>query len=58
MGHGRTLLGLTKKRTNYYSGGKGIKEGLNVRQLEKLIQKLNEDVPRETKKPKRKKIYF
>ena len=32
-----------------------FKEGLNVRQLEKLVQLLNEDVPRETKvktKPK------
>ena len=29
-----------------------LKEGLNVRQLEKLVQKMNEDVPRETKTEK------
>ena len=37
---------------------KVIKEGLNVRQLEKLVQELNANVPRETKKPKPEKSVF
>ena len=37
---------------------KVIKEGLNVRQLEQLIQQLNENVPRETKKPEQEKDIF
>ena len=32
---------------------KTIKENLNVRQLEALVQRLNENVPRETKKKKK-----
>ena len=35
-----------------------LKEGLNVRQLEQLIQELNEHVPRETKKPVQKRIFL
>ena len=35
-----------------------LKDGLNVRQLEQLIQELNENVPRETKKPEPEKRYF
>mgnify|MGYP002512075179 CR=1 FL=1 len=49
MGHGRTLLGLRKKGQILIVAEKVLKEGLNVRQLERLVQKLNEDVPRETK---------
>ena len=49
MGHGRTLLGLRKKGQILLVAEKVLKEGLNVRQLERLVQKLNEDVPRETK---------
>ncbi|HYK72176.1 MAG TPA: ParB/RepB/Spo0J family partition protein [Pseudoneobacillus sp.] len=51
MGHGRALLGLKKKDQIPAIVDKIIKEGLNVRQLEQLIQQLNEHVPRETKKP-------
>ena len=36
---------------------KTCKENLNVRQLEKLIQQLNENVPRETKKEEKKDIF-
>jgi len=54
MGHGRTLLGLRKKEQIMLVTQRVLKEGLNVRQLEKLVQNLNEDVPRETKtKPKK-----
>lgn len=57
MGHGRTLLGLRKKEQILLVAERVLKEGLNVRQLEKLVQRLNEDVPRETK-PKEKEDLF
>ncbi|MFO3790403.1 stage 0 sporulation protein Spo0J [Bacillus mojavensis] len=50
MGHGRTLLGLKNKNKLEPLVQKVIAEQLNVRQLEQLIQQLNENVPRETKK--------
>ncbi|WP_342599599.1 ParB/RepB/Spo0J family partition protein [Psychrobacillus sp. FSL H8-0483] len=50
MGHGKALLGLKKKKTIPLIMQKTIKENLNVRQLEALVQRLNENVPRETKK--------
>ena len=52
MGHGRALLGLRKKDKLPLLVEKTIKEGMNVRQLEQMIQQLNEIVPRETKKEK------
>lgn len=58
MGHGRTLLGLKRKEQMKLMAEKTIKEGLNVRQLEKLIQNINENVPRETKKAPPKKDVF
>lgn len=58
MGHGRALLGLRKKDNITPVVEKTIKEGLNVRQLEQLIQQLNEYVPRETKKVKKDKDIF
>ena len=48
MGHGRTLLGLRSKKMIPETAAKVVKENLNVRQLESLVQRLNEDVPRET----------
>lgn len=58
MGHGRTLLGL-KDKTKIQTVVKQIeKEGLNVRQLEKLIQKINQNVSRETKEDKKEKNIF
>lgn len=48
MGHGRTLLGLRSKKLIPDTATKVVKENLNVRQLENLVQRLNEDVPRET----------
>ncbi|MGW8459353.1 ParB/RepB/Spo0J family partition protein [Bacillus atrophaeus] len=50
MGHGRTLLGLKNKNKLQPLVQKVIAEQLNVRQLEQLIQQLNQDVSRETKK--------
>lgn len=50
MGHGKALLGLKKKKNIPVIMKKTIKENLNVRQLEALVQRLNENVPRETKK--------
>lgn len=50
MGHGRALLGLKAKKNILPLAEKSIKEQLNVRQLEELIQKQNKNVSRETKK--------
>lgn len=58
MGHGRALLGLRKKDKLNLVVEKVINEGLNVRQLEQFIQHLNENVSRETKKPKQEKNVF
>lgn len=52
MGHGRALLGLRKKEKLPLLVEKVIKEDWNVRQLEKTIQQLNENVSRETKRKK------
>lgn len=58
MGHGRALLGLRKKDKLGPLVERILKEGLNVRQLEQLIQQMNEIVPRETKKDKDQKDVF
>jgi ParB family transcriptional regulator, chromosome partitioning protein len=58
MGHGRALLGLRQKAKLPALVDKIIQESLNVRQLEKLIHQINENVPRETKKPEKKKDIF
>ena len=50
MGHGITLLGLKNKNKLEPLVKKVVEEQLNVRQLEQLIQQLNNNVPRETKK--------
>ncbi|MFC7395113.1 ParB/RepB/Spo0J family partition protein [Scopulibacillus cellulosilyticus] len=50
MGHGRTLLGLKDKKKLPALVDKIIKDQMNVRELEKLIQKLNQNVSRETQK--------
>ncbi len=57
MGHGRALLGLRSKEKLMVLVEKTIKDNLNVRQLEHLIQQLN-NVSRETKKPVPKKDIF
>lgn len=58
MGHGRTLLGLRKKDQINIIAEKTMKEGLNVRQLEALVQKLNEHVSRETMKKEKKDLFL
>lgn len=58
MGHGRTLLGLKNKDHMLPLVEKIRKENLNVRQLEQMVQKLNENVPRETKKKEKQKDIF
>lgn len=52
MGHARALVGLKNKKQVIPIVDKVIKEEMNVRQLETLIQKLNHHVPRETLKKK------
>ena len=48
MGHGRALLGIKRKKLIPVISDKVMKENLNVRQLESLVQKMNDDVSRET----------
>lgn len=57
MGQGRALLGLKNKRRISEVADKIIKQGLNVRQVEMLVQNLNEEVSRETIPPKKKDIF-
>ena len=58
MAHGRTLLTI-KDEEQLKSLLKRIeKEGLNVRQLEKIVQEINQRVSRETKQVKREKHIF
>jgi ParB family chromosome partitioning protein len=52
MGHGRALLGLKKKEKLTSLIQKVINERLSVRQLEELVQQMNNNVPRETKEKK------
>lgn len=56
MGHGRTLLGLKDKKKILPVAERIIKEKLNVRQVEKLIQQMNEAKPQ--KKDKQNKDIF
>lgn len=57
MGQGRALLGLKNKRRISEVANKVIQQGLNVRQVEMLVQNLNEEVSRETIPPKKKDIF-
>ncbi|MEY8349082.1 ParB/RepB/Spo0J family partition protein [Bacillus cereus] len=58
MAHGRTLLTI-KDEEQLRSLLKRIeKEGLNVRQLEQIVQQMNQRVSRETKKVKRERNIF
>lgn len=58
MGHGRALLGVKDKELLPSLVEKILKEDLNVRQLEKYIHQINENVPRETKKPVKKDVFL
>ena len=53
MGHGRALLGLNKKKLIGEVAEKILKQDLNVRQVEALVQAYNNVVSRETTKPNR-----
>jgi len=57
MGQGRALLGLKNKRRISEVAMKVMNQGLNVRQVEMLVQTLNEEVSRETIPPKKKDIF-
>jgi ParB family transcriptional regulator, chromosome partitioning protein len=59
MGHGRALLGLKKKTQLNPIVEKIVRDELNVRQLEQLIQQVNTNVSRETvKKPVKKDVFI
>ncbi len=58
MGHGRTLLGLKDKKKIKPLADKVIKEHLNVRQLEQLVQQFNENVHVKRRKRKRKTFFL
>lgn len=58
MGHGRTLLALKNREKLMPLVEKIKKEQLNVRQLENLINQINENVSRETKSKDEKKDIF
>ena len=58
MGHGRALLGLKNKERITEVAKKVLTQNLNVRQLESLVQQLNEDVPHETKEKAKKDIFI
>lgn len=53
IGQGRTLLGLKNKRRIPEIAQKVLKDHINVRQLEALVQQYNEPVSRETKTKKK-----
>lgn len=57
-GHGRALLGLKTKKNIVPLAEKSIKEALTVRQLEKLVTDINENVSRETVKAPRVPIFI
>ncbi|MFB4213780.1 ParB/RepB/Spo0J family partition protein [Shouchella sp. JSM 1781072] len=52
MGHGRALLGLQNKDKLSQVLESVLQEKLSVREVEKLVQQINEHVPRETKEVK------
>ncbi|EAH4449214.1 ParB/RepB/Spo0J family partition protein [Listeria innocua] len=57
-GHGRVLLGLKLKKNIIPTAKKAVTQGLTVRQLEDVVNNLNENVSRETIKPARVPIFI
>ncbi|TYT99606.1 ParB/RepB/Spo0J family partition protein [Listeria monocytogenes] len=57
-GHGRVLLGLKLKKNIVPTAKKAVAQGLTVRQLEDVVDNLNENVSRETIKPARVPIFI
>ncbi|KOO48286.1 ParB/RepB/Spo0J family partition protein [Viridibacillus arvi] len=58
MGHGRALLGLKRRKLISQVTEKVLSQHLNVRQLEALVQSMNDNVSRETKKKVKKDIFI
>ena len=58
MGHGRALLALKKEEEILMVADKIRKEGLNVRQVEQLITRLNENNQKPKKRPEKKDIFI
>ncbi|MBC1713043.1 ParB/RepB/Spo0J family partition protein [Listeria welshimeri] len=57
-GHGRVLLGLKLKKNIIPTAKKAVAKGLTVRQLEDVVNNLNDNVSRETIKPARVPIFI
>ncbi|MBC1544402.1 ParB/RepB/Spo0J family partition protein [Listeria cossartiae] len=57
-GHGRVLLGLKLKKNIVPTAKKAVAQSLTVRQLEDVVNNLNENVSRETIKPARVPIFI
>ncbi|MBC1252638.1 ParB/RepB/Spo0J family partition protein [Listeria welshimeri] len=57
-GHGRVLLGLKLKKNIISTAKKAVAQGLTVRQLEDVVNNLNDNVSRETIKPARVPIFI
>ncbi|MBF2703328.1 ParB/RepB/Spo0J family partition protein [Listeria welshimeri] len=57
-GHGRVLLGLKLKKNINPTAKKAVAQGLTVRQLEDVVNNLNDNVSRETIKPARVPIFI
>ncbi|EPN9177100.1 ParB/RepB/Spo0J family partition protein [Listeria monocytogenes] len=57
-GHGRVFLGLKLKKNIIPTAKKAVAQGLTVRQLEDVVNNLNENVSRETIKPARVPIFI
>ncbi|HAA0453416.1 TPA_asm: ParB/RepB/Spo0J family partition protein [Listeria monocytogenes] len=57
-GHGRVLLGLKLKKNIIPTAKKTVAQGLTVRQLEDVVNNLNENVSRETINPARVPIFI
>ncbi|MBC1404956.1 ParB/RepB/Spo0J family partition protein [Listeria welshimeri] len=57
-GHGRVLLGLKLKKNIIPTAKKAVAQGLTVRQLENVVNNLNDNVSRETIKPARVPIFI
>ncbi|MBC1967398.1 ParB/RepB/Spo0J family partition protein [Listeria welshimeri] len=57
-GHGRVLLGLKLKKNIIPIAKKAVAQGLTVRQLEDVVNNLNDNVSRETIKPARVPIFI
>ena len=58
MAHGRTLLTIKDEEQLKALLKRIEKEGLNVRQLEKIVQEINQRVSRETKQVKKERNIF